>query len=143
MQENQSLDYLLYVIQHNLIKHYNRKVLNGHHLSYQHYLVLLVVHEQGQIPVLQLGKLLAYQSGTITPIIKKMEANGLITRMRSQEDERIVIVDLTETGREKIMQLKNVPKEVFDYSKLTFEEYKELIALTNKLTNKLTNNFKF
>ncbi|MEE1106447.1 MarR family winged helix-turn-helix transcriptional regulator [Macrococcoides canis] len=133
-----TLDYQLYLVQREIIKKYNREFLKSYSLSYQHYLVLMVLDENNALPVLQLGEKLAFQSGTITPIVKKMEANGLVERRRMSSDERVVEVILTEKAKKLIESLKETPLNMFMSSNLTFEEYQLLMKLSKKLTDNMT-----
>ncbi|MDU0340919.1 MarR family transcriptional regulator [Bosea sp. ZW T0_25] len=68
-------------------------------LTYPQYLVMLVLWEQDGQSVKAIGERLMLDSGTLTPLLKRLEGNGLILRKRGREDERQVLVDLTETGR--------------------------------------------
>ncbi|QTQ08717.1 MarR family transcriptional regulator [Macrococcoides canis] len=133
-----TLDYQLYLVQREIIKKYNREFLKPYSLSYQHYLVLMVLDEYNALPVLQLGEKLAFQSGTITPIVKKMEANGLVERRRMSSDERVVEVILTEKAKKLIESLKETPINMYMSSKLTVEEYQLLMKLSKKLTDNMT-----
>lgn len=133
-----TLDYQLYLVQREIIKKYNRKFLKSYSLSYQHYLVLMVLDEYNALPVLQLGEKLAFQSGTITPIVKKMEANGLVERRRMSSDERVVEVILTEKAKKLIESLKETPLNMYMNSNLTVEEYQLLMKLSKKLTDNMT-----
>lgn len=133
-----TLDYQLYLVQREIIKKYNRELLKSYSLSYQHYLVLMVLDEHNVLPVLQLGERLAFQSGTITPIVKKMEANGLVERRRMSSDERVVEVILTEKAKKLIEPLKDIPLNMHMSSDLSVEEYQLLIKLSKKLSDNMT-----
>lgn len=133
-----SLDYQMYLAQREIIKFYNRNLLKDKQLSYQHYLVIMVLHEEKVMPVLQLGERLAFQSGTITPILKKMEARGIVSRHRSDADERIVMIQLTEEGESLVRDLFKVPLEMFKVSKLEVEDYKKLMAYSKKIVDNVT-----
>lgn len=133
-----TLDYQLYLIQREIIKKYNRQFLKSYSLSYQHYLVLMVLDEYNALPVLKLGEKLAFQSGTITPIVKKMEVNGLVERRRMSSDERVVEVILTEKAKKLIESLKETPLNMYMSSNLTVEEYQLLMKISKKLTDNMT-----
>lgn len=137
MINEMTTDYKMYYIQRKIIKLYNNHLLKSYDLSYQHYLVLMVLSEHDALPVLQLGEKLSFQSGTITPIIKKMEANGLISRVRSHMDERIVNVELTQKGKQLCSELTHIPEQLFQASELTKEEYEQLMKLTRKVVNNM------
>ncbi|MGK0577084.1 MarR family transcriptional regulator [Macrococcus capreoli] len=133
-----SIDYQMYHVQREIIRYYNRHLLHQTQLSYQHYLVLMVLSEEKKIPSLSLGERLAFQSGTITPILKKMEKRGLIQRHRSETDERVVMVELTDEGEAIVEQLRHIPLDVFRASQLEFEEYKKLMYYSKKIVDNVT-----
>ena len=68
-------------------------------LTYTQYIVFLVLWEKDGIPVGELGKKLYLDNGTLTPLLKKLEGGGYVTRSRQKDDERVVIVSLTKEGR--------------------------------------------
>lgn len=94
--ENQ-LCFLLYASSREMTKKY-KPLLDKLEVTYPQYLVLLLLWEQDTLTVKKLGELLALDSGTLTPMLKRMEQNGLIARERSTEDERSVMIKLTEKG---------------------------------------------
>ncbi|HTJ56125.1 MAG TPA: MarR family transcriptional regulator [Devosiaceae bacterium] len=81
-------------------------------LTYPQYLVLLVLWEQDGLTVKAIGQLLLLDSGTLTPLLKRLEAAGLVSRQRNDADERQVIIRLTATGRELQYRATEVPKAV-------------------------------
>ena len=133
--DNLSLDYMisfpLYACARETIKRYNA-CLSEIDLTYTQYIAMVVLWEKGPVSVKELGEELFLDSGTLTPLLKKMEAKGLLTRRRSTEDERILIVSLTDKGqelREKALEI--APKMVREL-KLSLEEGRELWRLLNK-----------
>ncbi|TWF78085.1 MarR family transcriptional regulator [Pseudonocardia hierapolitana] len=76
-----------------------RPMLDALDLTYPQYLVLLVLWERGESTVTAIGKALQLETGTLSPLLKRLEAAGLITRARQAGDERSVLVSLTEAGR--------------------------------------------
>ncbi|MGY3744306.1 MarR family winged helix-turn-helix transcriptional regulator [Oenococcus kitaharae] len=70
-------------------------------LTYPQYLALVILYEHDDLTVKRLGQYLELDSGTITPLLKRMEKAELLTRTREQDDERIVYASLTEAGRKK------------------------------------------
>src|SRR5215813_1878227 len=76
-----------------------RPILTELNLTYPQYLVLLVLWEQGRVTVGSLGERLQLDSGTLSPLLKRLEANGFVRRQRSSDDERVVEVVLTPAGR--------------------------------------------
>ena len=81
-------------------------------ITYTQYLVFLVLWEQDNISVNELGKKLLLDNGTLTPLLKKMQAENYITRTRSSEDERVVVIALTEKGREMKEKCSSIPHSV-------------------------------
>ncbi|MEO8806794.1 MAG: MarR family transcriptional regulator [Burkholderiaceae bacterium] len=89
-----------------------KPVLSSLGLTYPQYLVLLVLWESDAIGVSDLGARLFLDSGTLTPLLKRMEAAGWLTRLRAVDDERRVIVSLTAAGRTLRRKAQHVPNEV-------------------------------
>lgn len=102
------LCFMLYACSREITKLY-RPFLEEHGLTYPQYLVLVVLHEHGESTVKQLGELLFLDSGTLTPLLKRMQDAGLVTRRRDIEDERKVVVTLTETGQRLRVASADVP----------------------------------
>ena len=102
-------------------------------LTYTQYIAMMVLWEKKAVTVKELGAELYLDSGTLTPLLKKMEAKGLLIRRRSTDDERSLIVSLTPEGealRERALQ---VPKEMVKYFQLKPEEGRTLYDLLYKL----------
>ena len=89
-----------------------KPVLSALGLTYPQYLVLLVLWESDAVSVSELGTRLFLDSGTLTPLLKRMEAAGWLTRLRAVDDERRVIVSLTAAGRALRRKAQHVPNEV-------------------------------
>lgn len=87
-------------------------LLSEHGLTYPQYLVLLVLWEKDAQPVNDIAKKLVLQTNTVTPLLKRMEAEGILTRTKGREDARQVIVRLTAKGRALQDKLTNVPEAV-------------------------------
>jgi len=81
-------------------------------ITYTQYLVFLVLWEQDGIAVGELGKKLHLDTGTLTPLLKKMSQDGLIERTRSSIDERVVTVMLTRAGQELREQARDIPRQI-------------------------------
>ena len=82
-------------------------------LTYPQYLVLLVLWERDALPVKQIGERLALDSGTLTPLLKRLEQQGLVERRRGEDDERVVRIHLTAAGRALRAKARKIP---FDLS---------------------------
>ena len=98
-------------------------------LTYTQYIIFLVLWEQDGISVSQLGEKLYLDSGTLTPLLKKMETKGWIRRTRSEEDERVVMITLTKKGKELEKQAEKIPEKVGACIPLKPEEARELYRL--------------
>lgn len=116
-----------------------RKLLPKLGLTYSQYLVMMVLWEQNELTVSDIGERLFLDSATLTPLLKRMEAAELITRVRAVNDERQVIITLTKSGdtlRDKAAELQN---EVFCATACNLDEViamkEQLIALRTKLAN--------
>ena len=103
-----------------------KPVLGALGLTYPQYLVLLVLWETDAIGVSELGAQLYLDSGTLTPLLKRMEAAGWLTRERAVDDERRVVVSLTNAGRALRRQAAHVPVEVACATGCKLSEINEL-----------------
>jgi len=99
-------------------------------LTYPQYLVMLVLWERDGLMVSELGERLSLDSGTLTPLLKRLEANGLVARIRDVADERRVHVSLTATGRRLKARAAAVPACLMAASQCSIEE---LVALTQQI----------
>ena len=102
-------------------------------LTYTQYIVFMVLWEHGTMRVGDLCEKLYLDSGTLTPLLKKMEKNGYVSRCRSQEDERVTEVSLTQKGIDLQQQAKNIPNQVGQCIALDPEDGKELYRLLYKV----------
>ncbi len=116
------LCFALYACSRSLTRLY-RPLLNELEITYPQYLVLMVLWENKQQSVTELGERLLLDSGTLTPLLKRMESSGLVERTRSREDERKVLVRLTEKGDALKEQAFAIPEQMFCQSGLTVEEF--------------------
>lgn len=94
----------------NLLTRLYGPVLAELDLTYPQYLVMLVLWEKQPLSVGDLGRRLYLDSGTLTPLLKRMEKAGLVTRMRDDEDQRRVLVSLTPTGQALKARAAQVPQ---------------------------------
>jgi len=111
MSLDQQFCFALYSANLALNKVY-RKLLAKLNLTYPQYLVMLVLWEHDEVMVSEIGDHLFLDSATLTPLLKRLEAAGLLLRSRSAEDERQVIIRLTDQGRSLRETAKSVPDEV-------------------------------
>ena len=114
-----------------------RVVLKELGLTYPQYLVMLVLWEQGELPVKKVGEHLRLDSGTLSPLLKRLEAAGLVRRERSAQDERSVVVGLTQEGAALREQALRVPRRIAAATSFDLDEILELRARLDRLTDAL------
>ena len=102
-------------------------------LTYTQYITFLVLWEEDGISVSEIGSRLMLDNGTLSPMLKKMEQSGYIERKRSRDDDRVVIISLTEKGRDLQEKAKEIPEKVGSCINLPIEKAKELHDLLHEL----------
>ena len=115
-------------------------LLGEHGLTYPQYLVLLVLWEKDAQPVNVIAKRLLLETNTVTPLLKRMEAEGLLTRSKGKEDARKMIVSLTKKGRDLQVRLTDVPETVGDAvlcESVTPETIPSLFGMLDDMIRKL------
>lgn len=133
--ENQ-LCFPLYAASREIIKKY-RPFLDEIDLTYTQYVAMMVLWEHERCSVKELGEWLYLDSGTLSPLLKSLEAKGFITRTRSDEDERTVMVEPTLYGGEILREKASpIPAAVGSCVKLSPEEAAELYKLLYKILGK-------
>ena len=102
-------------------------------LTYTQYIVMMVLWEKESVNVGQLGEELHLDAGTLTPLLKRLESAGYITRQRSKEDERVTIVSLSKEGENLKEKCKDIPEKMASQGMpLQEKEIKELYRLLYK-----------
>ena len=101
-------------------------------LTYTQYITMMVMWEKKQVSVKQLGEILFLDSGTLTPVLKKLEQKGYVSRARSKEDERVLDVTLTEEGEVLKDKALEVPRQMSACVRLEPEEAITLQKILNK-----------
>ena len=130
------LCFSLYAVSREIIKLY-KPLLDELNLTYTQYLVMLVLWEEEKTTVKNIGNRLHLDSGTLTPLLKKLEASELIRRHRSKEADRVVNIEITNKGLELQDKAKKVPGKIL--CRLNIEEdkvvnlKKELDVLLNEI----------
>jgi len=109
-------------------------------LTYPQYLVMLVLWESDGITVSQLGDRLKLDSGTLTPLLKRLESGGLIQRLRDAADERRVLLQLTAAGRKLRSQALAVPQAIACATACDLREVADLAARLKQLRDRLTDS---
>ncbi len=98
-------------------------------ITYTQYIVLLVLWEKDGQTVGAIGDLLHLDNGTLTPLLKKMETEGIVTRLRSKEDERRVTIQLTEKGKALKKQAEDIPAKIGACIHLSQEDARSLYRI--------------
>lgn len=125
----------------NLLTRAYRKPLAELGLTYPQYLVMLVLWEEAPQTVGSLGRALHLDSGTLTPLLRRMEASGFITRRRDPQDERRVIVDLTAQGADLRARALHVPLTLATQLGLQPSEIETLRASVQKMMTALSHQY--
>lgn len=122
----------LYAAAREVVKQYH-PYLTALGLTYTQYIAMMVFWEKRSISVRDLGKKLFLDSGTLTPVLKSLEAKGYITRRRCKEDERVLIAAVTDEGMALRERAVHVPEQVAGCVKLETDEAKALYGILHKL----------
>ncbi|MCM1215176.1 MAG: MarR family transcriptional regulator [Lachnospiraceae bacterium] len=122
----------LYAASREVIKQY-RPYLDELGITYTQYIAMMVFWEEKKITVKELGKKLFLDSGTLTPVLKSLEAKGYVKRYRSTEDERVLMVEITESGEALREKAKDIPQKVAGCVKLDTGEAMQLYTLLYKV----------
>lgn len=130
------LCFAFYSVSHAFSRAY-RQFLDPLGLTYPQYVVLLVLWEQDDLTVKEIGDRLFLDSGTLTPLLKRLEAAGHIRRTRDRKDERQVRISLTEAGHSLREKAEEIPKQVGCVLGLSFDEVRTLTEQVAKLRGRL------
>ncbi|WP_251942493.1 MarR family transcriptional regulator [Staphylococcus sp. Marseille-Q5304] len=128
------LCFLFYVSSKEVIKKYT-SYLKEYDLTYTGYIVLLAIESDEKINIKTLGKCVFLDSGTLTPLLKKLEKKGYVTRTRELEDERSLKISLTEKGVSIKDPLLDISKKVFGDLDMNIDEAIELKESLQKFVN--------
>ena len=132
---SKQLCFPLYACSREVIKLY-KPYLDELDLTYTQYVTMMVLWEEKAVNVKELGKRLYLDSGTLTPLLKKLEGKGLLNRRRSQEDERNLVITLTDAGLALKERALHIPDQMSDCTNLEPEETAELSRILYKLLGK-------
>ena len=122
----------LYACSKEIIKRY-KPLLDKINLTYTQYITMMVLWDKKEINVKELGKKLYLDSGTLTPLLKKLEQKGYINRNRSSIDERNLIISITKKGMDLMTIAKDIPIEISKCVNLNPDEALELYRLLYKI----------
>lgn len=126
----------LYVCSKEVIRKY-KPFLDEFNLTYTQFITLLVMWEEENITVNELGKRLYLDSGTLTPLLKKLEMKDYIKRIRSNNDERNVYISLTEEGKDLKNKCLDIPSMVYSNLGLSPSELQQLYVLLYKIMDNI------
>ena len=132
--ENQ-LCFPLYVASREVIRLYH-PYLSALYLTYTQYIAMMVMWEQKAISVKDMGQKLFLDSGTLTPVLKALEKKGYVSRRRSEEDERVLIVEITEKGEALKDEALGVPAKIAGCICLEPTEAMQLYRILYKILGK-------
>ncbi len=135
MLKNQ-LCYPMYLCSKEVIRRYT-PILNKLNLTYTQYIVMMFFWENKTSNVKELGNTLLIDSSTLTPLLKKLENKGYITRVRSTSDERNLILQITKEGEKLKDEALSIPKEMGKCINLSLEETKTLYSLLYKVLSNI------
>ncbi|MBQ1771132.1 MAG: MarR family transcriptional regulator [Clostridia bacterium] len=124
----------LYAASREVIKQYH-PLLSELDITYTQYVALMVLWENVEISAKELGNRLHLDSGTLTPLLKSLEKKGLITRRRSEEDERVLMVRITKEGEALKEKALDIPFKMASCIRLDRQEAAELHRLLYKVMN--------
>lgn len=139
LQLDEQLCFALYSTGLALNKVY-RRLLAPLGLTYPQYLAMLVLWENDGLTVSEIGQRLFLDSATLTPLLKRLEASGLLTRTRASQDERQVVVELTAEGRALKTKARGIPTELFCAAECTPDELASLKQQLESLRESLGRN---
>lgn len=125
----------IYALSKKVINHY-RVILDPLDITYPQYLVLLILWDRGEQTVGQLGESLFLDSGTLTPLLKRMEQKNILIRERSAQDERVVKLKLTQYGIDMKDKAKEIPQKLMQSMGISLDELSELKRIITKFLNK-------
>lgn len=125
----------MYVFAKEIINHY-RPLLEELELTYPQYLVMMVLWEYEEQTVNQLGEKLKLDSGTLTPLLKRMEQKEFVSRIRSTVDERSVNISLTEKGKALKVKAACIPMQLMESMEVSMEDLHTLKNIINKILKK-------
>lgn len=133
--ENQ-LCFPLYACSKEIVRKY-KPFLDEIDLTYTQYITMMVMWEHKKINVKEMGSLLFLDSGTLTPVLKKLEEKGFVKRQRDGKDERLLNVSITEKGERLKEKAVTIPERLFGCVKLPLEDAIELQRLLKKVLDNM------
>ena len=136
---DKQLCFSVYVLHREIMQQY-RTILEEIDLTYPQYITMMALWENDEQTVNQLGAKLFLDNGTLTPLLKRLEAKVLLTRTRSKEDERVVKIQLTSKGLQLKEKASCIPMQIFEALKLDYTDMVQLKALAEKIVENVWNS---
>ncbi|MGV8983432.1 MarR family winged helix-turn-helix transcriptional regulator [Clostridium sp.] len=130
------LCFKIYSVSKSMTRLY-KPILNRLKLTYPQYLVMLILWEHETISFKGMSNNLKMKTGTLTPILNKLESQGQLIRIKDEKDDRKVYIHITSKGKELKLEASNVPNEITCRAQLTMEEYSEYMKEFDELLNKI------
>lgn len=127
----------LYAVSKEIVRRYT-PFLSEIDLTYTQYITMMVMWEEKEVSVKDLGKRLLLDSGTLTPLLKNLENKDLVRRERSKTDERFLVVTVTEKGMALREKALDIPKKIGECVSLDKEEAIQLYTIVKKLLGQFT-----
>lgn len=124
----------LYACAKEVVRQY-KPFLEEIDLTYTQYIAMMVMWEKKEMNVKALGERLYLDSGTLTPVLKKLEAKKLITRTRDKDDERSLVIAITQEGEELREKAVHVPEKISHCVKINEQDQKDLYRILHTLLN--------
>ena len=122
----------LYAVSKEIVRRYT-PFLNEIDLTYTQYIAMMVMWEHREMSVKELGKKLLLDSGTLTPLLKTLEKKELVTRVRSREDERFLVVSITDKGMKLREKAVDIPARIGGCVQLSKDDAVQFYATLRKL----------
>lgn len=133
---DKQLCFAVYATAHAFTRAY-KPILDRVGLTYPQYLVMLVLWERSELPVKTIGEQLDLDSGTLSPLLKRLEQNGLIKRTRDLRDERQVIVSLTPKGQAMKAEINTIMMAIGEAAGCTLDEMAQMREMLHRLRGNL------
>lgn len=122
----------LYVASKEIVKRY-KPFLDELDLTYTQYIAMMVLWEHKEVNVKEMGQYLYLDSGTLTPVLKTLEKKQLVERRRAKDDERVVVVTITDKGEQLREKALDIPQKMSQCVNLNVAETLQLYRLLNKM----------
>lgn len=126
----------VYTLAKEMVNRY-RPFLQDLDLTYPQYLVMLVLWENDHQKVSEIGEKLNLDSGTLTPLLKRLEQRKIVTRTRSERDERTVIISLTTEGKTLQDKARNIPEQLTDSLSISVEDLQKLKTTIDQILSNI------